>query len=275
MDYRKKLIIRELYQSDILNIKTGYYKTERIFPITPKPTETSIKYLILNNKKNISKLTLSNDLLNNSYNKTVRIKRQNSEVHTFGKYFSKIIKNNCLDEKGNYSAKKRFKLEFFGEKGVNNIFNNQTNDKKANKSIKDKRKICLRKNENFSLNKLNKKSNTKYRNYKRIKSCKNIYKNELNNEASDESDNIYEKKLEFTPYKNEENKKINIDHFHNSKNESKKNSNHLKFVGSGIKQKHKESSEENNLNIKTFPRKSKIKYNIINNKEYLKMMIFI
>ena len=40
MEFRKELILKNFYKSDIFNIKTGYYKTENILPITPKPTET-------------------------------------------------------------------------------------------------------------------------------------------------------------------------------------------------------------------------------------------
>ena len=43
MEYRKELLRRQLYQSDIFNINTGYYKKEKILPITPKPTEINNK----------------------------------------------------------------------------------------------------------------------------------------------------------------------------------------------------------------------------------------
>ena len=38
----KKLIAKQ-FKSDILNTSTGYYKTENIFPITPKPNELRSK----------------------------------------------------------------------------------------------------------------------------------------------------------------------------------------------------------------------------------------
>ena len=38
----KKLIAKQ-FKSDILNISTGYYKKENIFPITPKPNESKQK----------------------------------------------------------------------------------------------------------------------------------------------------------------------------------------------------------------------------------------
>ena len=78
MEFRKKLIRKELYQSDILNIKTGYYKTENILPITPKPTEE-------NSKK--EEFILINDLLGQYYNKSFideeiyPLKRLNSEIY--------------------------------------------------------------------------------------------------------------------------------------------------------------------------------------------------
>ena len=130
MEFRKKLIRKELYQSDILNIKTGYYKTEKILPVTPKPTENNreIKEFVPNYRNIYAQLRLNNDLIGQRLNKThiqnnftFSLKRHNSEVQIMRNY-NKNIRDNCFDEKGNFSAKKRFRLEFYGKEGRNNIF---------------------------------------------------------------------------------------------------------------------------------------------------------
>ena len=49
MEYRRELsekskkLIAMQFKSDILNVSTGYYKKENIFPITPKPNESRQK----------------------------------------------------------------------------------------------------------------------------------------------------------------------------------------------------------------------------------------
>ena len=48
------------------------------------------------------------------------LKRQNSEVNVLRNY-TRTIKDSCYDDKGNFSAKKRFRLEFFGKENVNYI----------------------------------------------------------------------------------------------------------------------------------------------------------
>ena len=96
--------------------------------------------------------------------------------------YTKTIRENCFDEKGNFSAKKRFRLEFYGKCGGNNIFNTKVNDKKINKSIKEKRKLSFGKIDKSLLNKLDKvdgyqikRVNDKIK--RRIYSCNNIFKN--------------------------------------------------------------------------------------------------
>ena len=177
MKYRKELLHKQYHQSDILNIKTGYYKTENIYPITPKPTESNkkIKEFIPHYKEIKPRLRLYNDLLGHFHNKTfiindlkLPLKRQYSEIQNLRKY-NKTIRDNCFDEKGNFSAKKRFKLEFFGKE--------KTLDKKLNKSIKEKRKMELNKNDKIELK------------IKRIKSCRNIHKIEKKDNNKKQNNN--------------------------------------------------------------------------------------
>ena len=177
MKYRKELLHKQYHQSDILNIKTGYYKTENIYPITPKPTESNkkIKEFIPHYKEIKPRLRLYNDLLGHFNNKTfiindlkLPLKRQYSEIQNLRKY-NKTIRDNCFDEKGNFSAKKRFKLEFFGKE--------KTLDKKLNKSIKEKRKMELNKNDKIELK------------IKRIKSCRNIHKIEKKDNNKKQNNN--------------------------------------------------------------------------------------
>ena len=217
MELRKELMKRQLYQSDIFNIKTGYYKTEKILPVTPKPTENNreIKEFVPNYRNIYAQLRLNNDLIGQRLNKThiqnnftFSLKRHNSEVQIMRNY-NKNIRDNCFDEKGNFSAKKRFRLEFYGKEGRNNIFHNQTFIRKTSRSIKEKRKLSFRKNSLSSLNKLDRDKNSKFKSFKRINSCRNLYLNDNSSNANKDNDNTNNKKLEFTPYKQKENKKIN------------------------------------------------------------------
>ena len=246
MEFRKKLIRRELYQSDILNIKTGYYKTENISPITPKPTE------IISKKK---QFILVNDLLGTFYNrsfldkKIYPLKRQNSEVLILRKY-AKTIRENCFDENGNFSARKRFKFEFYGKIEKNNYINNKNYNKKRNKSIKEKRKMSLRKNSINSLIKSDMIDESKSKNYKRIYSCKNI----------DNKNDIYKdnKYLEYASYKKKENFKINIDNSSNQDTNQKKLNNTKNILNKKLTTT--KSVAQSSVNIKTINKKLSSQY---------------
>ena len=246
MEFRKKLIRRELYQSDILNIKTGYYKTENISPITPKPTE------IISKKK---QFILVNDLLGTFYNrsfldkKIYPLKRQNSEVLILRKY-AKTIRENCFDENGNFSARKRFKFEFYGKIEKNNYINNKNYNKKRNKSIKEKRKMSLRKNSINSLIKSDMIDESKSKNYKRNYSCKNI----------DNKNDIYKdnKYLEYASYKKKENFKINIDNSSNQDTNQKKLNNTKNILNKKLTTT--KSVAQSSVNIKTINKKLSSQY---------------
>ena len=197
MEFRKekteksKELIRKQFQSDILNISSGYYKTEKILPVTPKPNECrdKMKEFIPKYKEIKPSIRLFNNLLshNQKYNINAsdirpNLTRQNSEVQILRGY-TKTIKDNCFDEKGNFSARKRYRLEFFGKENINKTFN-----KSFSQSIKEKRNTSNKKLfNNYLLYKQKTLNNTK-----RINSCRNLFL--FGNK------NI--KKIEKTPKKN-------------------------------------------------------------------------
>jgi len=273
MEFRKELVRRQLYQSDIFNIKTGYYKTENILPITPKPTEKNkkIREFIPRYKNIYEHLRLNNDLLGQRLNKsysqnnfTFTLKRQNSEVHNLRKY-NKTIRDNCFDEKGNFSAKKRFRLEFYGKEERNNTINNRTLFIKPSKSIKEKRKFSLRKKSQSSMNTFDKIDDLKYKAFKRIYSCKNLNKNGKSPDNDKDIDYRNKKNLEYTPYKQKENKKINNDS-PNKANKLKPIKNKFSFNQLNIKKNKNNSLTKDSLNIKTISNKINRKENNTNNK---------
>ncbi len=218
MEFRKELILKNYYESDIFNIKTGYYKKEKILPITPKPTETNkrIKEFIPNYIKLIPRLRLYNDLAGHMHNRSYtlndipfNLKRQNTDIHALRKY-TKTIRDNCFDEKGNFSTKKRFQLEFYGkDKKNNNNKKNQFLPIKRNKSIKEMRKLSLSKeyknlfDNEEDINVFDKNKNKKF---KRLYSYGNINTKEKNNFGKKD---YYKKKNEYTPFKRKISENIN------------------------------------------------------------------
>ena len=88
--------------------------------------------------------------------------------------YAKIIRENCFDEKGNFSAKKRFKLEFYGIGEKNNFISKQNLNKQKNKNVKEKRKMNLTNNTKDLLKILDKDEGIKFNGFKRNNSCKII-----------------------------------------------------------------------------------------------------
>ena len=185
MEFRKekseksKEIIRKQFQSDILNAKTGYYKKEKISPITPKPNESrdKMKEFIPKYKEIRPNIRLFNDLLSHRQKLDLSINdlrpnlnRQNSEVQVLRGY-TKIIKDNCFDEKGNFSARKRYRFEFYGKENINN----KTFNKSFNNTIKDKRNKSYKRFFKSSLYIQKIPHNTK-----NVKSCKDIFSESKN-----------------------------------------------------------------------------------------------
>ena len=274
MEFRKELMRRQLYQSDIFNIKTGYYKNEKILPITPKPTETvgEIKEFIPKYRNIYANLRLNNDILGKRLNKSYTqnnlifsLKRNNSEVQIFRKY-NKTIRDNCFDEKGNFSAKKRFRLEFYGKDGRDNVFRNQTFFCENKKSIKDKRKPSLRKKSKNSFNKLDFDENSQYKSFNRINSCKNIYKyqNSPNSNKDNDSNN---KKNGNSVKKQKENNKINNKNYPNQGDIIKSINKTNSLAKLKCKNNKGKSLTKGHLNINTITNKLNDKRNKKNNKE--------
>ena len=263
MEFRKekneksKEIIRKQFKSDIFNISTGYYKTENILPITAKPNESrdKMKEFVPKYKEIKPSLRLFNDLLSHRQKRSLSVRdlrpnltRQNSEVQ-ISRHYNKLIKENCFDDNGNFSAKKRYQLEFYGKEKINNI----TLNKSFNTSIKDKRNKSLRRMLTSSnLFMRNDSENTK----RRTISCKNINMKYPNN-----------KNLLQTPRKNS----LSISDFKSPQNDNSKsktniNINKIDKKFSNIKSPIKERSNKKLTN----ERKNYGHHKVLENEFYTK-----
>ena len=193
----KKLIAKQ-FKSDILNIRTGYYKTENIFPITPKPNELKAKIKeFIPKYKEINPTEMHyNNLLSDQqkHNKVLMdnlkiiLNKKNPELESMRKR-AKTIKDNCYDESGNFSARKMHIMEFYGIEKMNNMTYKDEFNNNNNINIKDRRNhnrsLFLQKipkyfdlnNDNISIN-----SNNDNNNF--LKSLNN------NNDAINKKENI-------------------------------------------------------------------------------------
>ena len=144
----KKLIAKQ-FKSDILNKNSGYYKKENIYPITSKPNELkiNIKEFIPQFKEEKPYERKFNNLLsdkqrNNSF--ILKYKNiapnKNKELEIIRKR-NKTIKDNCLDNKGNLSCRKRYILEFYGIQKLNNTFDHNINIIKKDKDKEESRNL--------------------------------------------------------------------------------------------------------------------------------------
>ena len=169
----KKLIAKQ-FKSDILNKSTGYYKKENIFPITSKPNELKIKLKefvphfeeIKAVERHFNNL-LSDKQRNNSFIiKHKRIIQNKNEELEIQRKRAKTIKDNCYDNKGNFSCKKRYILEFYGFDNLNNNFehNNINTIKNDEEENINKEKENKDDNINIVKNKININKSRKYRN---------------------------------------------------------------------------------------------------------------
>lgn len=179
MEYRRELsekskkLIAMQFKSDILNVSTGYYKKENIFPITPKPNESRQKMKeftpkykeikphemrfnnLLSDQQKRNKALMNNlKILKTKRNPEVEIKRSREQS----------IKDNCYDKRGNFSAKKRYFLEFYGLGNMNKTSNN-IYKRSASKSIRDTRNenksfLLKRIQKSLDLTNYDKESNT-------------------------------------------------------------------------------------------------------------------
>ena len=175
MEFRKekseksKKIIQKHFTSDIFNIKSGYYKSEKILPVSSKPNEPRQskkefipKYPELKHyERHFNNLISQHQKYNtNIMDFKPNHSYKNAELEVV-RNRSKEIKNNCYDQNGNFSAKKLYIHDFFGKENLNitnNINNKSINksniDRSRSKSIKEKRKernIIRNKKKNNSL----------------------------------------------------------------------------------------------------------------------------
>ena len=175
MEFRKeksvksKELIKKHSKSDIFNIESGYYKTENIYPITPKPNELgriliefSPKYPEKKHFERYFENSLSN--LQKSTDEFLKLKPsrtlQNFDLEK-KRTRNKVIRGYCYDKKGNFSSRQLYMLDLYGSVDVisnskkkyfyskKNINNNNI----RNRSIKDKRKLLNKSSNNNNNNK--------------------------------------------------------------------------------------------------------------------------
>ena len=184
MEFRKeksvksKELIKKHSKSDIFNIESGYYKTENIYPITPKPNELgriliefTPKYPEKKHFERYFENSLSN--LQKSTDEFLKLKPSRTLQHfdlEKQRTRNKVIRGYCFDKKGNFSSRQLYMLDLYGSVDVisnskKKYFylkkNNNNNNNIRNKSIKDKRKLLNKSNNNSNNNGLKLKEHKK------------------------------------------------------------------------------------------------------------------
>ena len=178
---QQKIIYDKFFKSDILNEKSGYFKTEKIFKVTPKPNESRPKV-----KEYVPKYSAINpkerrqiDLLDAEQKLNLKMNLLNLNNNNINpkKKLRQIINDNCYDDKGIFSARKRLLLEFYGME--------QNYEEKLNKTVRYTNKNN-KLEDDFSEDddKSRVFSETKKKNYDNIKTTRNkkpigIYKKYL------------------------------------------------------------------------------------------------
>ena len=220
MEFRKeksvksKELIKKHSKSDIFNIESGYYKTENIYPITPKPNELgriliefSPKYPEKKHFERYFENSLSN--LQKSTDEFLKLKPSRTLQHfdlEKQRTRNKVIRGYCYDKKGNFSSRQLYMLDLYGSVDVisnskKKYFylkkNNNNNNNIRNKSIKDKRKLL-----NKSSNNNNNNRDLKFKeNKKRILNKNN--KNYLSNLSINQTNFSIRNNLNIKDKKNE------------------------------------------------------------------------
>ena len=245
MEFRKeksvksKELIKKHSKSDIFNIDTGYYKTEKIYPVTPKPNELGIilkefspKYPKKKHFERYFENSLSNlqkrstELLSLKPSRTLQhydLEKQRTR--------NKVLRGYCFDKKGNISSRKLYMLDLYGSRDVINNsdkkifyskknYKNNNNNNIRNKSIKDKRKLMNKSitnnNSNVKLKENKKrilnKNNKNYLSNLSINKTNFSIRNNLNLNTKDKKDEIKIKKKQiYTNINNINNKRNKID----------------------------------------------------------------
>ena len=220
MEFRKeksvksKELIKKHSKSDIFNIESGYYKTENIYPITPKPNELgriliefTPKYPEKKHFERYFENSLSN--LQKSTDEFLKLKPSRTLQHfdlEKQRTRNKVIRGYCYDKKGNFSSRQLYMLDLYGSVDVisnskKKYFylkkNNNNNNNICNKSIKDKRKLL-----NKSSNNNNNNRDLKFKeNKKRILNKNN--KNYLSNLSINQTNFSIRNNLNIKDKKNE------------------------------------------------------------------------
>ena len=180
MEFRKekseksKELIKNHSKSNIFNIDTGYYKTEKIFPISPKPNEIGLRLKEFSPKyKEVKHFQRKFENLLSDYQKRSTNYLSLSPIQSIKhidlekqRTRNKEIKGYCYDKQGNFSSRKLYILDLYRSRDVINNSNKKyflpKNENKKNnisinvnnnKSIKEKRKNKNKKNFISSLHK--------------------------------------------------------------------------------------------------------------------------
>ena len=148
MEFRKekseksKQLIKKQLESDIFNVKTGYYKREKILPVSPKPNEyrQQIKEFVPKYKELKHYERNFINLLSDQQKHNLKITElkpnhnlKNVELEVI-RNRSNEVKKNCYDKNGNFSAKKLYLYDIFKKEGEEEEENNDNETKTINKS---------------------------------------------------------------------------------------------------------------------------------------------
>ena len=186
---KSKELIKIHSKSDIFNIETEYYKTENIFPISPKPTEIGKKLIEFTPKyPDMTHFQRKFD-----YSLSVKQKRDNKILslrpsHSLKKFELegqrsryKDVKEFCIDKKGHLSSRKLYVLDIYGPRDILNNNNKSYLFEINDRNIKEKRKYLEQKSKGFENVCLYKQKT--YNNNLYIYGPK-IFRNNYNNEDS-------------------------------------------------------------------------------------------
>ena len=154
---KSKEIIKMHSKSDIFNTETEYYKTENIYPISPKPNEIGKKLIDFTPKyPNMTHFQRYFDYFLSSKQKRdnsfLNLRPSHSLKHMDlegrrSRY--KDINGYCLDKKGNFSASKLYILDIYGSRDILNNSNKGYLFNINDRNIKEKRKYLEQKSQGF------------------------------------------------------------------------------------------------------------------------------
>jgi hypothetical protein len=154
---KRKELIKDRSKSDIFNTETEYYKTENIYPISPKPTEIGKKLIDFTPKyPNMTHFQRYFDCF-----LSARQKRDNNILNLRPSHSLKHmdlegrrsryndINGYCLDKKGHFSASKLYILDIYGSRDILNNNNKSYLFTLNDRNIKERRKYLEQKSQGF------------------------------------------------------------------------------------------------------------------------------